>query len=410
VTAARVPEDRPPLVAVPDLPADQMATASHDVLVGGEQTTPEGQVLAVTHYGRALRGQGLPIGPVLGVTQGEIAGGDQATPEGHHCRDTQEVRALRGSDSPASHQISDTQARRAGGGSTSPEGHTNRGPHNRRALRGPFLRDAFLGSLAQALDDVEQLRKATANRYWELTTTEKDDKGVSLGKGLPYDHPDVTTLRNLLFEIGPKEIPIGKEQDPVGKKKKQVKLKGPGGVEHTAIKALEARLRTHPLWETWGRHTMGVGPKQFGRLLGALGDPYWNERDDCPRTVSALMKYCGFDVADGVAPRKQKGQKAGWSSAARMRMWNISQSVIKTGKKSPHYELYVATKAHYEDALHSRPCPRCTKQGKPPAPVGSPLTKAHIAARGERAISKAMLKELWRASRDLHEASDPLRN
>ena len=361
MTAARVPEDRPRLSAVPDLPAD--------------------------HSGRG--------------TQNKAVGGDQTTPEGHDGTVTHQAVALRGPNSPASQRIIDTQPCRAGGSSTSPEGHASCAPQCDSALRGPFLRDAFLGSLAQALDDVEQLRKATANRYWELTTTEKDDKGVSLGKGLPYDHPDVTTLRNLLFEIGPKEIPIGKEQ---------VRLKGPGGVEHTAIKALEARLKTHPLWETWGRHTMGVGPKQFGRLLGALGDPYWNERDDCPRTVSALMKYCGFDVTDGVAPRKQKGQKAGWSSAARMRMWNISQSVIKTGKKSPHYELYVATKARYEGALHSKPCPRCTKQGKPPAPEGSPLTKAHIAARGERAISKAMLKELWRASRDLHEASDPLRN
>lgn len=45
---------------------------------------------------------------------------------------------------------------------------------------------------------------------------------------------------------------------------------------------------------------------------------------------------------------------------------------------------------------------RCLTSGKPAQP-GSPLSKAHIHARGLRAISKAVLKDLWVEAKRLHE-------
>lgn len=59
------------------------------------------------------------------------------------------------------------------------------------------------------------------------------------------------------------------------------------------------------------------------------------------------------------------------------------------------------TKAHYADAVHDGPCVRCGPEGKPALP-GSPLSKAHINARGRRAVMKLIVKNLWIESRRLH--------
>lgn len=150
---------------------------------------------------------------------------------------------------------------------------------------------------------------------------------------------------------------------------------------------LKRALRKHPL-APWLKSITGVGEKQGARLLGALGDPYWNSyshKSDCkcgncpdpagrPRRGPAeLWAYCGLhtlpidqpaaDVlthrVDGnttgshvdhashdaqavginVAARKQRGQRANWNATAKMRVYLIAEKcVMNTG------EPYVITK------------------------------------------------------------------
>lgn len=105
----------------------------------------------------------------------------------------------------------------------------------------------------------------------------------------------------------------------------------------------------------------------------------------------------------GIAPRRMKGYQANWSADARKRAYNVSKSIVKAG--GPYREIYDRTKAKYADATHLIPCVRCGPSGKPAQP-GSPLSKAHIDMRGIRAISKAVLKDLWIEAKRIHEGAE----
>jgi hypothetical protein len=102
----------------------------------------------------------------------------------------------------------------------------------------------------------------------------------------------------------------------------------------------------------------------------------------------------------GSAPRKRRGQRLAWHPEARMRAWNIAQSVIKCG--GPFREVYDAGRVRYANAVHLLPCSWCSPVGKPPAPPGSPLTPRHQHARATRLVMKAVVKAMWQESRRQH--------
>lgn len=280
---------------------------------------------------------------------------------------------------------------------TTPPGHLLAEAQAFVAGRGPFLADPFLGILAATVDDLEGNRKALANRYRQLTRATTDIDGRMRGLGLSDASPDVAIVRTLLAAIGGE------------------KLDGSGGIEHQAVLKLSGRMRKHPLWKSWGIHQKGVGEKQLARLLASVGDPYWNDLHDRPRTVSELWAYCGFSVvrtADqgghaahsesvgGTAQKKTRGQKINWSGDARMRAWNISGSCLKA--QAGYADVYYEAREKYAEATHSAPCARCGPAGKP-APEGSPLSDGHKHARALRIVSKEILRDLWIAAKVLHE-------
>ena len=277
--------------------------------------------------------------------------------------------------------------------------------------RGPILADPLLGMAADVVDDLERVRCANENRLRSLTDTTPapDDGSWCGGHGLTLDHPDVKRLASLVDSLA--------------------------AAEHQAILNLQRVMRQHPLGAFVKAHK-GVGEKQAARLLATIGDPYWNDLHDRPRTVSELWAYCGFHVirpgsqggndtqglpasgltrhptgqwppeaqsrdAGGVAPKRQRGQKSNWSEDARKRAWLIASKCVMT-QGSPYRVVYDETRAKYAEAVHSVECVRCGPKGKPALP-GSPLSAGHQHARALRAISKALLKDLWIESRRLHE-------
>ena len=270
---------------------------------------------------------------------------------------------------------------------------------SRVAARGADLADPFLGILAETVNDLEGNRKALANRYRQLTRVGPDKDGKHRGFGLPESAPEVAVVRALLVAIGGE------------------KLDGSGGIEHQAILKLNGRMRKHPLWTSWGVHQKGVGEKQLARLLASVGDPYWNDLHDRPRLVSELWSYCGLGVvhpagqprvatqatdAGGAAPKKQRGQKVTWSTDARMRAWNIAGSCLKA--QGGYAEVYYAAREKYAESVHPAACVRCGPEGKPAQP-GSALSDAHKHARAIRIVMKEVLRDLWAASKTLHEAA-----
>lgn len=317
----------------------------------------------------------------------------------------------------------------------------------------PGLADPLLALAADVLDDLETVWIANTNRLRQLTRDVEDCDGEERGFGLTLDHPDVARLAALVNALDQ--------------------------AQQQATKNLTKRLKEHPL-APWLKAQKGVGDKQAARLLAAIGDPYYNSLHDRPRTVSELWAYCGYHVLRvgaqvthdahsrtgsdpaltlpagqvtsdaqgpgasgskighpdqsevgrhgntvGVAPKRARGQKANWSSTAKMRCYLIAESTMKQLKRdtcppdeelgyavhaavcecSRYRKVYDAARAKYVDAVHAVECVRCGPKGKP-APAGSPLSRAHKQARALRAVSKELLKDLWREARRLHGIDD----
>lgn len=253
--------------------------------------------------------------------------------------------------------------------------------------------DSLLLIFADALDDLERSRIATENRVRSL----RQIKGMD---GTPEE------IRLLAL------------------------VDGIAALEHGAELELKRALRAHPIGP-WIKAQVGLGEKQAGRLLAAIGDPYLRE-DGTTRTVSQLWAYCGLHVLHpgqartdthlvragvepssdpgqsapvshafraGVAPKRARGQRANWNTTAKMRAYLCAESCIKQAR-SPFRAVYDAGRAKYTDALHAVECVRCGPRGNP-APVGSPLSAGHQHARAMRLVSKEILKALWIESRRL---------
>ncbi|MFJ8852306.1 hypothetical protein [Streptomyces sp. NPDC102437] len=285
----------------------------------------------------------------------------------------------------------------------------------------------LLALLADVLDDLERTRIANENRLRQLTRTEPDKDGEERGFGLTLDHPQIATLSDMVETLAK--------------------------VEHQATLNLQRAVRKHPLGP-WVKATIGVGEKQGARLIATIGDPYWNTLHDRPRTVSELWAYCGLHVvfpaaqwphgpqlsvgggeqthpgrgvpdaqftvagvikqgdpgqsehgtqrsAAGVAPSRTRGQRANWSTLAKTRAYLVAESCIKQAR-SPYRAVYDNSREKYTDATHAAPCRRCGPSGKPAA-AGTPLSAGHQHARAIRAVMKALLRDLWRESRRIHE-------
>lgn len=243
---------------------------------------------------------------------------------------------------------------------------------------------AALNFSAQVVDDLEALRTANSNRLRQLTRGEEDSDGEMRGMGFGPEHPSVISMASI--------------------------VEGMEKLEAQSIKELERLMKTHPLGP-WCKAQTGVGLKQLGRLLGAIGDPYIRpeyELEDGtpvsagPRTVSQLWAYSGYSVIAGESQRRRKGQQANWSDDARKRAYLIAASCVKQKPGTKWRDLYDASRAKYADAVHGTDCVRCGPKGKPALPE-SPLSAGHQHARALRIMSKELLKELWIESKRIHE-------
>lgn len=266
--------------------------------------------------------------------------------------------------------------------------------------------------LATQLDGIEDLRKATENRFRQATRSTEDSDGEVRGFGFDPGDPDIAAIRVT--------------NDALAK------------VEHQVILQLQRSMRKHPLG-AWQKTAVGVGEKQLARLLAAIGDPYWNTLHDRPRTVSELWAYSGLHTLpvihtpidthssdddrnqpvvpppdqqktgfhdDGIrgAARRQKGQRANWSTDAKTRAYLIAESCVKQAR-SPYREVYDKRRALTADRVHDRPCPQCNGAGHKDL-ERTPWRPGHQHADALRIVSKVVLRDLWVAARDWHAANE----
>lgn len=260
-----------------------------------------------------------------------------------------------------------------------------------------------LAFAADVLDDLERTRIANQNRLRQLTRDEIDADGEDRGYGLTEDHPDVVRMGRI--------------------------VQGLAEVEKDATTNLERAMRVHPMGG-WAKAQRGVGAKQIGRLLAAVGDPYMRPELSMtdgtvqparPRRVSELWALCGYVPFQ----RRQRGVKANWNDKAKMRAYMIVESTVKQlvkpchvvqGEKgeyvravhvegcscSPYRRRYDEGRAKYAGSVHPRDCVRCGPTGKP-ALAGTPRSAKHIHQMAVRLATKDLLKDLWIEARRLHD-------
>jgi hypothetical protein len=241
--------------------------------------------------------------------------------------------------------------------------------------------EAVISLVVSSLDGMELTRIQVSNRAEQATRAEPDSDGIMRGLALPPDSPLARLLLDTTEDLHKSEMRLTHQ--------------------------LETLMKTHPL-APWISARRGMGLKTVGRLIGTIGDPYLRSSiaDDgtwvqAPRGVYQLYAYTGMHVRDdGVAPYRQKGVQSTWSERARKCLYNIA--VAQRYSKLNYYRpVYDTAKAKALADVHDLLCPRCGPSGRPAQP-GSPLGKAHAEGRALRAVSKQVLKEMWRHSRAMH--------
>lgn len=311
------------------------------------------------------------------------AGQDQATPSTNEGTKPN-FQSSEGPDFPVSHALHGAREGIAGG-EPDPAGQPIDPPTPIPAS--VDLLDPTLMLAADVVDDLERVKIANQNRLRTLTTSFEDG-----GAGLSQAHPDVARLAAMVQTM---------EQ-----------------MEHDAILQLQRTMRRHPLGP-WVKGQRGVGEKQAARLLAAIGDPYINSATGQPRTVSALWAYSGLHVLPashrlvdthsahaggnqisdpghasgdthlrlaGVAAKRQKGQKANWSTNAKTRAYLVATSCMKQPPGNHFRDTYDKRRAHT-------------------ATTHPDWTPGHSHNDALRVVSKEILKQLWVAARDLHQGA-----
>ncbi|WP_347590361.1 hypothetical protein [Acrocarpospora sp. B8E8] len=318
----------------------------------------------------------------------------------------------------------------------------------------PDLADPLLALAADVLDDLETVRIANENRLRQLTRDETDVDGEERGFGLTLDHPDVARLAALVDALASAEKDAAKN---LAKRLKQHPLypwlKGQKGVGDKQAARLLASIgdpfwntlhdrprKVSELWSYCGYSVVRVGGQagsdaHIARVADSVSNSpagqLMHDAQGGPASGSKAGGNANHGIPDahtrgvGVAPKRARGAKANWSDTARTRARLIAESCIKQlartcpadaeqgfathadGCACARYrKVYDATRVKYADAIHHVECPQCGPKGKPAQP-GSDLSRGHKHGRALRAVSKELLKDLWREARRIHEETTP---
>jgi len=349
-----------------------------------------GHSTSATHASLAAEGQTSPQASVVSIPNDATPAGGK-TSRSHSTRDDH-GRSATADNFPGGHLRNDAHGD-AAAGEPPPDP-----PPAQLLAPWPDELNRDLAAAADTLDDIEKMRIACENRLRQFTRAagEPDADGRKRGFGWDLRSPAVAALATLVAGMKCDSTVVrealGDERPP--------KRKG-CCLEHDAERNLTRALRGHPLGP-WVKTRKGIGEKQGGRLIGAIGDPYarpalllkdgsWDPAR--PRTVSELWAYCGLKPGQ----KRKRGERANWSAAAKMRAFNVAGSMLKAGNR----EVYDKRKARTEGALHKDECVRCGPKGKPAQP-GSLWSNAHRHADALRIVSKEVLKGLRNEAKRIH--------
>ena len=165
--------------------------------------------------------------------------------------------------------------------------------------------------------------------------------------------------------------------------------------QETELKTMVMReIRDEQIWTEWLVGVKGVGPCITGGLLA------WVGYCETFETVSKVWKFCGMDVKDGIAPRRQRGVKLTFNPALRTLCWKAGESFVKQG--DGYRDLYLAEKTRLH-GLYPEPAPYDPPRLKKDK---SPLlrhTDGHLHAMAKRKVVKVFLSHYWQTARRMRD-------
>ncbi|MFH1246568.1 MAG: hypothetical protein V1489_02210 [Candidatus Liptonbacteria bacterium] len=150
------------------------------------------------------------------------------------------------------------------------------------------------------------------------------------------------------------------------------------------------RVKTHPAYP-WFSRVKGIGKENIGKVVGLV---------DITKaaTVSALWAFAGYDVVNGRAPRREKGEKLSYNSTLRTMCWRVGGSLMKA--KGKFYDYYTSEKEKLvarltRDGKKIVPTTALPKKdGKHYEPEGL-ISEGHVHMMAFRKMIKLFLSLLW---------------
>jgi len=188
------------------------------------------------------------------------------------------------------------------------------------------------------------------------------------------------------------------------------------------------RVAPKPILQ-WIKESPGIGEALVAKLLGIIGDPYiahpahWEgtgkgnrhlvEGEPFVRNVDKLWAYCGI----GDPARKRRTVKdaedkqaaafalVSWKAKTTLYMMTVRILQNRRHYEGSHYlQVYDAARAEYDSRVHAEQCPQCEGSGKGNGEPGKPWKAAHQHAAAQRKLAKEILRDLWEAAREAHQA------
>ena len=158
-------------------------------------------------------------------------------------------------------------------------------------------------------------------------------------------------------------------------------------MEKIFLKRAEKEANKYDIYTKFLKDIKGLGPSLSAGLIAYTGDI---ERF---ANVSKLWKYFGYDVRNGEAPKKKRGEPSSWHHKARSLMFLVSDQFIK--QRTPVYrEIYDIEKERQLKRHQEGGCEKCNKQKTANKP-------GHPDAMARRKAIKIFLQHYWVSYRKL---------
>ncbi len=204
--------------------------------------------------------------------------------------------------------------------------------------------------------------------------TKEDMKLVSLYAGYKNMQGNKVALSNCCWALQDEEL------DEINKQMKKT--------EKLLLDKAMKEVDKFSIYTEFLKDIKGVGPSISAGLIAYTGDigKFSN--------VSKLWKYFGYDVRDGQAPKKTKGQPSNWHHKARCLCYLISDMFIK--HRTPIYrDIYDKEKERQIVRHKNGECERCNKLKIAHKP-------GHPDAMARRKAIKIFLQHYWIRYRELN--------